>query len=397
MSKRNNIDELVTVSDEELRGRLETVTARIQTRVDRAQTEDRDLSTRESDLTRQDMDELRAIRDAYEVRDAERTERERVETESRTRAAQIGSAIDEHRAGSRQAFTNGAAPSLLVSADNLHRHAAAMAAGQTYGAVETRATVQVNPAAGSSTGSPAAWAQTGPRDPRHLIGYAGIPVQQLTGDKAVLAQYTLPSGASGVDEVTPHGEYDDVVDVPLTAVRYGRWSKVSAAVDQFVTLEGLSNAHAVGIARDLDLSAVSAIESAAASALAFETDVAGHMRYAANTVAANVYAQVEDLVIVGTPADIAVLQAVHPANGPDAGSVTARFAGARLYPSQAATAGLLTVFAPAAFAVFMSPLQSASQIDPTDGSNRFGSWLHATPVGQGLVGGAVSIATVDGS
>jgi hypothetical protein len=88
--------------------------------------------------------------------------------------------------------------------------------------------------------------------------------------------------------------------------------------------------HAIGTARDLDLAAVSDIETAAGTPVAHVADVAGNVRLALNTVAAGFYAEVSELVIVGTPADIAILQDVTPANGPDAGSVTARFAGARL-------------------------------------------------------------------
>jgi len=35
---------------------------------------------------------------------------------------------------------------------------------------------------------------------------------------------------------------------------------------------------------------------------------------------------------------------------------------------------------------------SATQIDPRDGSNVFGSWLHSTGVAVGIVGGVVAVA-----
>lgn len=35
------------------------------------------------------------------------------------------------------------------------------------------------------------------------------------------------------------------------------------------------------------------------------------------------------------------------------------------------------------------PLQSASLIDPQDGSHKFGSWLHSTGVAEQIVGSAV--------
>jgi hypothetical protein len=373
---------------------LQTAYGRVQSRGQRCYSENRDLTPRESELTQQDRDELAALKDATEIRAARRDEGDRIEAESRARGAQIAAAIEQRRGA--QAFANGRPPSLLVSVDNLRQHAEAMSRGQSFGAIETRAAVQVDPAAASAMGSPAGWAQTDARDPRHLIGFSGIPVQPLTGGTATVPQFTLPSGVAGVAETAEHAEYDSVVDVPLTAVRHGRWTKVTAAVDAFDPLTGLNNMHAIGIARDLDLAAVGDIETAAGTPVAYVADVAGNVRLALNTVAAGVYAEVSDLVIVGTPADIAVLQDVTPANGPDAGSVTARFSGARLYPSVAATSGQVTVFAPRAFATFMSGLQSASQINPADGSNTFGQWLHATGVAMGLVGGAVAVATVDG-
>ncbi|MED5815725.1 hypothetical protein VST63_25480 [Mycolicibacterium sp. 050232] len=282
-------------------------------------------------------------------------------------------------------------PSLIVSPENVRKHAQAMAEGRSFGAVEERATVQINPASSNALGGPEAWAQTAAREPMHLIRFAGIPVQILTGVSATMPTFTLPTGAAGVGETTAHGEYDTVVDTPLSGLRYGRWTKVSAAVDQLVPVAGLSNLHAVAIAKDLDKLAVGNIETAASTPVAYKADIAGNVREALLTVSATTLVEVEKLVIIGTPADVALLQDVSPANGPDAGSVTTRFAGSRLYPSIAATAGQVTVFDPQAFLVFMSSLQSASQIDPQDGSNSFGSWLHSTGVGQGLTGSARAV------
>lgn len=293
-----------------------------------------------------------------------------------------------------QANTGGC-PSLLVSGDNLRKHAEAMRQGQSFGAFEeARATIQVNPAASNALGGAQAWAQTPTLEPMHLIRFAGIPVAALIGVSATMPTYTLPTAAAGVNETTAHGEYDTVVDTPLTAVRHGRWSKVSAAAHAFDPLAGIANMHAIGIARNLDLASVGNIETAAGTPVAFNADIAGNVRQAINTVAATVYADVGDLVLFGTPANIALLQDISPTTGPDVGSVTTRFAGARLYPTLAATAGQVTVFSPRGFLAFMSMLQSASQIDPTDGSNSFGSWLHSTGVGQGLVGSAKAVDVV---
>lgn len=283
-------------------------------------------------------------------------------------------------------------PSLIVSPANVQKHLEAMKEGRSFGAIEeTRALVQVNPAAANALGGPEAWGQTGPREPMHLIRFAGIPVQALTGIAATMAQYTLPAAAAGVNETSQHGEYDSVVDVPLTAVRYGRWSAVSAAVKEFNPLSGLINAHAIGIGKDLDKLAVGNIETAAGTPAVYAADIAGNVRNTVLSVAANVLGDPTELVIVGQPAAIALLGDIQPANGGDIASVTTRFSGARLYATGAATAGQVTVFHPQSFLVFQSQLQSASTIDPKDGSNAFGSWLHSTPVGQGLAGSALAV------
>lgn len=119
------------------------------------------------------------------------------------------------------------------------------------------------------------------------------------------------------------------------------------------------------------------------------------MRQAILTVAAATYSDESQLVIVGTPADLSLLTATAPANSGDLGSVPVRFNGAKLYPTNAATAEQVTVFAPGSFRVFQTRLQSASLIDPTDGANKFGTWLHSTGVAQQIIGSAAAVATVE--
>ena len=64
MSNRTNLDELVLLSDDEFRGRIQAARARVETRVQRCQDEGRDMSDRESQLSHQDRDELVALKDA---------------------------------------------------------------------------------------------------------------------------------------------------------------------------------------------------------------------------------------------------------------------------------------------------------------------------------------------
>ena len=221
-----------------------------------------------------------------------------------------------------------------------------------------------------------------------------MPVTELTGRTAQVPQYTAPSGAAGADEATAHPEYDAIGPVNLTALRYGRWTDVSSIGNELDDLFlGVNQMHAWGIARDLDLLAVTAIQTAASTPVVFGADLETQVRQAILQVAAATYSDESQLVIVGTPADLSLLTGTAPTNGSDVGSVSVRYAGARLYPSLAATAEQVTVFAPGSFRVFQSRLQSASQISPKDGSNTWGSWLHSTALANQIVGSAVAVAT----
>ena len=82
------------------------------------------------------------------------------------------------------------------------------------------------------------------------------------------------------------------------------------------------------------------------------------MREAILAVAAATYSDESQLVIVGTAADLALLTGTTPANATDLGSLLVRYNGAKIYPSTAATADQVTVFAPGSFRVFQTKLQS---------------------------------------
>jgi hypothetical protein len=178
--------------------------------------------------------------------------------------------------------------------------------------------------------------------------------------------------------------------VDLTAKRYGRWTDVSSIVGELDDLRGINVMHAWGIARDLDKLAVGVIDTAAATPSNMGDDLEGVVREALLTVQAETYSDASQLVIVGTPADVALLTAT---SGSDVESFAVRFNGARLYPTNEASAGQVTCFAPSAFRVFQTTLQSAVVIDPTDGGHKFGSWLHSTELGEQVVGAAMAVAT----
>lgn len=371
-SQDRDPDYLTNLAPREVEHRIGRVVENIEARANRANAENRDLSPAEQRATSDDTAELAALRVAVD-------RHQQIETRSRA----IGQAVDGYQRG----LEARSRPTLLVSDQHLREHAAALADGRPYGAVEGRSRVT----AAADLGSAGGWATVAPAEPRHLISFAGIPVSELNGRTAQVPQFTGPTAAAGVDETVDHGEYDAVAPVNLSALRYGRWSDVSALADQVDELTGLSAMHGWAIARDLDAMAVAAIESAAGSLGVGTGNLDEDVRRAVLTVTATVYAAETQLVIVGQPADLAELTGTTPANADDLGSYAVRFAGARLYPTLAASANELTVFAPSAFRVFQSALQSASLIDPQDGSHKFGSWLHSTGVAQQIVGSAVTV------
>lgn len=370
MFKARTVDQLVEMSTEERVELRNAAIDRCQTRIDRAQSEGRDLSEREHANMVVDRDELEALEKADGISN---------------RSAELRAEVSRLTETPSAPFQ----PTLLVSAANLRAHAAALSEGKPFGAIETRARVT----AASDLGSAGSWAPGRPNEPRHLIAFSGIPVSELTGRTAQVPQYTAPSGAAGVDENTNHPEYDAIAPVSLTALRHGRWSDASSIANELDDLSAVNQLHGWGIARDLDLVAVTAIQTAAGTPVVLGADLEAQVREAILTVAAATYSDESQLVIVGKPADVALLTGTTPANGTDVGSVSVRFAGARLYPTNSAATEQVTIFAPNAFRVFMSRLQSASLIDPASGANKFGSWLHSTGVANQIIGSAVAVAT----
>lgn len=377
-----SIADAVVLSDEELETRTAAAADRVNGRIQRAQDAGRDLLPREAELTEEDRGELAVLSEALEVRAAQRRSEERGAELMR----EIGKLTDP--AGGPRRTAQPFMPSLIVSDRTLEGHVSALREGRSFGAVETRARVT----AAADLGSAGAWDAGAPNEPRHLITFAGVPTSELTGRTAQVPAYTGPTAAAGVDESTAHGEYDSVAPVDLVGLRYGRWSDVSALANVVDDLRGVAAMHSWGIARDLDLLAVDAVETAAGTPAAL-VDLEQQVREAVLTVAAATYSGEDALVIVGTPADLAALTATSPGNAADLASVPVRFCGARLYPSTAATAGQLTVFAPKAFRVFQTRLQSATQVSPKDGSFSFGSWIHSTPLAQQIVGAAAAVST----
>ena len=262
---------------------------------------------------------------------------------------------------------------------------------RTSRGLHTRAKVTV----ATDYGSPGAYGEPSIPGPVTLRAFAGIPNTPLTGASAQMPSVTLPAGAAGVAESAAHAEFDTVDVANLTTLRYGRWSEVTSFVDEFDTLEALNAAHAVGIARDLNLLDVTAIQTAAGSVTAFDAaNLDRNVRTAILKVSAAALVDVQDVVLFGTSAALAVVTGYAPASGDDRGSVSLRVYGARVYVTESAVAGNVYAFSPKAFRVFSSRLRSAGVLDPTTGGNKFGQWLHSTGPGVGVVGGAAGVDVV---
>jgi hypothetical protein len=377
MSQRTDLAHLFRLTMPELEDRAKDSLERINTRIERATQLGRDLTEREQKLCQDDRAELASLKDAIETRE-----------QLDERHALLNDAVAEYH-GRRQdgRFT----PTLLVSESNLRAHAEALREGRPFGAVEvveTRTQVAV-----SDMGSEGGWHAGAPNQPRHLITFAGVPVTPLTGKTASVPKYTGPTGAAGAAEGSNHGEFDSVEVVNLTAARFGRWTDVSSVVNELDDLQGINAMHGWGIARDLDLLAVDAIETAASTPATPLDSLEQAVRQAILEVAAATYSDESQLVVFGTPEDVSLLTGTTPTNGQDVASVSVRFNGARIYPSVAGSAGQVTVFAPNAWRVFQTPLQSASVIDPASGANKFGSWMHSTELANQIVGSAAAVAT----
>jgi hypothetical protein len=282
---------------------------------------------------------------------------------------------------------------LVVSHAHLAKHAEAIREGHVYGAREPF--VEFATVATAATGAERTWAAGLIAGPVALRMFAGIPNTPLGGNSAEMPTLTLPAGAAGVNETTAHGEFDAVARAQLTAVRFGRWTDVTAMVDQFTQLAAISQAHAVGIARDLNLADGAAIQTAGGSPTAFDANaVDENVRAAILKVAAAALVDPSAVVLFGRSASLAVITGYAPTSGGDAGTVTTRVFGARVYTHEAATVKVVTAFAPSGFRTFAAGLRSASSVDPKTGGNLFGQWLHSTPAGVGIVGAAAAVAVI---
>jgi hypothetical protein len=343
--------------------------------------------SRRSKAKERDWDRVDAeIVAAGELIEGAQAEHERLEAQRKPFNSIIGGNMDAQESPEQR----GHSP-LLVSDENLRGHADAIRDGRTFGATEMHTLITV----ATDYGSPGTWGAGGIREPVTLRRFAGIPVGELTGATAQIPSLTLPAGSAGVGEGTAHPEFTAADVANLTTLRYGRWSEVTSFLNQFTDLAPLNGAHAVAIARDLNLVDITAIQTAAGTVTAFDaTNLDRNVRQAILKVAAAALIPPSEVVLFGTSAALGVVTGYAPANGDDRGSVSSRVYGARVYVTEAATAGNVYMFAPNAFKIFADTLASASTISPSTGANTFGQWIHSTGPGLAIVGGAAGVDVV---
>jgi hypothetical protein len=381
LAAANDIEHLAQLPRDQLEVRRAEAMERLEARQDRVYEQGRDLSDREDTLSKADMAEVEALDVAMFTQ-----EREAAKTEHEARNRAVIANLTDTRRRNRH-------PSLLLSDATIRKHAEAMRLGGTYAAeeVESRAVVTV----ASDYGSPGSYDIPGLLQATPLRAFAGVPSGKLTGATSQMPSLTLPVGTAGVAESTVSAEYDTVNVANLTALRYGRWTKVTSFVNEFDQLRAINTAHAIAIARDLNLVDITAIQTAAGSVTAFSAgNLDLNVRAAILKVCGVTLCEPEDVVLFGTSAALAVVNGFTPASGADRGSVSTRVYGARTYVTEDAVAGNVYAFYPGAFQVFQTGMMSASQIGPTDGSNTFGSWLTSTAPGVFIVGGAAGVDVV---
>ena len=231
--------------------------------VDKAKSEKRPLTHAEEDEANEYLDRVRKIQDNERLRERTPEQVKQDKEELRRKVNEITAGFNLPLEGGR----GGHSP-LLVSDVHLRSHAEAVREGRTFGAVEELYGFKAKVTVATDMGSPGSWGAGAILDPITLRRFAGIPVEELTGATAQMPSLTLPAGAAGVAESTAHGEFDAIDVANLTTLRYGRWSDVTSFVDEFTNLRSINQAHGVGIARDLNLVDLTAIQTVAGSVTA---------------------------------------------------------------------------------------------------------------------------------
>jgi hypothetical protein len=340
----------------------------------------RDLSADEQTKFDQLIDDARAMQDRIVQLRAGSDERFALQ---RSFEAATGKPVPAGGSGGGSSYT--------LSESNLRQIFEALAEGRTTTVREEQRALVTT----SVYGSPGAWGSVAANGALSLRAFAGIPDRPLTGMSALHPSVTLPTGAAGVGEGTAGTEITGVALSTLTVARYHGWSQVSPAVSGFDDVAALAAAQGIHIARSLTSVDVTAIDAQAGTPVVYASATfEASLRSAVLQVAATANVDPSETVIYGQPAALAVATSFQPTSGGDRGSFAERIYGARMFPILSGTANRITVFSPAAFVCFQSPMNGGTFIDPQTGNTTFATWMHSTVSGAAIVGAAKALATV---
>jgi hypothetical protein len=196
----------------------------------------------------------------------------------------------------------------------------------------------------ATVGAPRAWGSNVLKAPRVLHVVAGVPRQRMGAILAQFPQLTLPTAQAASGEGESLVEYASSSAGSVTAGRFGRWTDLTREALIGADAGAITAMHRLGIALDLDDVLITATESAAGGAVAFDADVPAQIRKAIAKVLANTASDDPgDLVVLAHPDDTHLLEDVTPTGGQSMGERFQRFSGALVYPSNSVTTGFVTV------------------------------------------------------
>ncbi|MQA79523.1 MAG: hypothetical protein GEV10_13775 [Streptosporangiales bacterium] len=275
--------------------------------------------------------------------------------------------------------------------DNLQAALDTRSAGRFEAAdVEQRAALVT-----TTYGAPRVWGSNVLSGPRMLHVVAGVPRQEADAALAQHPNLTLPTAQASVGENVSLAEFAASTAGSVTLARFGRWTDMSRESRIGTDAGAIVGMHAIGVAKDLDLVLVNAVEAAAGAAVAFSADVPAAVRSAmARVIDATAATDSTDLVVLVHPDNAALLQDVSPIGGATIAESFQRFSGALIYPSSAVNTGFVTVANLRAGARFFD---AQGFLTETEVSVKTGTVTVASSViggyGVGLTGGFAS--TVD--
>lgn len=225
-------------------------------------------------------------------------------------------------------------------------------------APETRAALTV-----SSVGTDVAHEAYSIRPPATLADFC---IGLNTPMQFDVASFGLPTATTGVAEGASTAEYAAVTNAVTTCVRFGRYTSYSIE-SSLVGTGALLRSHVLAIALDVNKAVVSAVSTAAGTAQTFATSVDNMVRKGIATAQAQVLVDAGELTLILNPSDLAGLAGlISPVDAGGQASVLSTYAGARIYPSTAVTAGTAYIAALGVGVVFGTARGLSVRLSPED-------------------------------